>query len=186
MSRLRLSPLMALILLGLAGLNASAMYVFVNGWGETPLNAPPQGAIWAPPKFDQVARFEPKPRAAFAQITGRPIFSKTRRPFEPPEPVSVTIAGTQASAAPALPSSPKSEPSVTLSAVTIAGTNRRALVVSKEQPEGEWLEVGDVIEGWSISAIAAETLLLTSGGQSLTMRLYQEAAQPPKQQKRLR
>ena len=94
--------------------------------------------------------FIPPPQSAFDAINERPIFSPERKPFAPD-----TVAGPSAAATP---------PSVALVGVILDGTTGMALIRSAASPLETAFSVGQTIEGWAVSEIDADKIVLTSGG----------------------
>ena len=181
MSPVRLSPLMAmglallLVLDGVALVGAKLGWeTLVSGQGTAAPPLPGDGA-WLPPAPGEGPGYRAMPLAAFAQTTARPIFSRTRRPFVAPAPVQAPAPA----GAPAAALVPLAEPAVTLSAVIIHGPARRALLITREHPGGRWVNEGDMVEGWAVSAIEADRLTLAAGARTLSVRLYLELGAGP-------
>ena len=172
---LRVSPLTAIAIAGLLVLDGMALYGAHRGWenfdaGQRNGAARPGEGPWLAPSLAGGPGYRTKPLAAFAQTSARPIFTRTRRPFVAP----VAAQPAAPAAEPSTPAALAAEPVVTLSAVTIHGQARRALLASKEHPGGRWMSEGDAVEGWAVTAIDADRLTLATGARSLTVRLYRE------------
>jgi hypothetical protein len=102
---------------------------------------------------------------AVEQITARPLFSESRRPYAPP---AVPIE--EAAAEPSQPSSP-----LELAGTFLTETDQAALlVVSGGSPA--WLRKGQLIEGWKIEAIEQDRVQLRRGEQQLVLKLREDIA----------
>jgi len=149
-----------------AGLVAILAYELTNGVPLAPtVTAAPPGA----PALE-VAERPPLPRApdaaAVEQIAARPLFSDTRRPYQPPaEPVVE-----EAAPEPAQPGLP-----LELAGTYLAGGDRAALLL----PAGgspEWLRKGQLIEGWRIEDIAQDRVQLRKGNRQQVLLLRDDLA----------
>jgi hypothetical protein len=110
------------------------------------------------------APFDPPPKHAFAEITARPLFSESRRPFSTvAEPVSPV--GEPAGEAP-----PAESIAIELIGTLLTDQGRMALL----QPQGEsarWLQAGDGIAGWQIESIQRNQVSLRLDGAAKTLEL---------------
>lgn len=102
-----------------------------------------------------------------AAIRARPLFSKSRRPYDPPAPpITETqpqlVATTQFIAA----------ESLMLKGIFLQPPVSRALIVSPANPQGIWVTGGGEIEGWEIKEITASTVRLLQQQQVAVLTLY--------------
>ena len=110
-------------------------------------------------------------------IVARPLFAKSRRPFQP-----------EAAIAPAPPIEPPSAPeaqlpimaaeTLVLKGVFLHATTARALIASASNPDGTWLEAGAEIEGWKLQHIEREMVRLGRASHSTELKLYTNGGQP--------
>jgi len=166
----RLSPLMGLILASLLAMTAGAglFVAVVILWPESP-GSESAAPDWKPPTLAVVELDPPKPASADVQTLSRPIFSKNRRPAPKAAPKGGGEAATTAGA-PA---------GVTVGAIVRSGKVNHAFIISPSSPDGEWKTVGDMVESWSISAIAATELTLRNGDEAAKLTLYSDATEGP-------
>lgn len=148
-----------------AGLAAIVAWQLTNGLPLAPTvtAAPPV----APPLA--VGERPPPPRppaeAAVGQIAARPLFSDTRRPYQPP-PEPVAQAAPER-AQPALP--------LELAGTFLTATDQAALLlVSGGSPA--WLRKGELIDGWRIEDIAQDRVQLRKGDRQQVLLLREDIA----------
>jgi type II secretory pathway component PulC len=91
----------------------------------------------------------------------RPLFSPSRRP--PPEPVA---QGPEPAAPPAPP------PNLVLSGIVTDGQSARAVVRVGAEKKILRAQIGDNIEGWTVSQIEGRTLVLSLDGRFATFTLF--------------
>lgn len=102
------------------------------------------------------------------QALSRPLFSSDRREFVEPqiqEPETTPEP-------PPVVSSYSAVPAVTLVGTRLIGDTNSALVMSSSGEEPNWLVVGDLVAGWTISEISSSRIVLASGEQSISVELY--------------
>ncbi len=158
----RLSPLSAMVLAFLfattliAGLFAlSAIFGLIGLGGEV---AAPD---WKPPTLTIGELDPPKPASADVETLSRPIFSRTRRPSPKAKPVEADLSPN--AIAPG---------GLTVSAIVKNKDAHQAYVVSQDAPEGAWRKVGDMVDSWMISRIDRHEVILKSGEQTASIKLY--------------
>jgi len=167
----QMSPLMALILAFLlsttlaAGLFAAVAIL----WPESP-DAQSAAPDWKPPTLAVVELDPPKPASADVQTLTRPIFTKNRRPAPKAAARPLNPEATETAGAP---------PGLSVGAIVKSRGVARAFVISSATPDGEWKKVGETVENWTISSIAALELTLTNGDQAVKLRLYSDATEGP-------
>jgi hypothetical protein len=136
-----------------------------EAWAPLPkVVAPAQTAVAQVPTQPLPIAFTPPPSNAFDAVNDRPIFSPARKPF-----MSVAAVGPSATATP---------PAVTLIGVILDGKTSMALIKSAASPLETAFNVGQTIEGWLVSEIDADKIVLSSGGARDEIKL--EANKAPK------
>jgi general secretion pathway protein N len=97
-----------------------------------------------------LATFEPPPPQRFDEISARPLFAASRRPYEPPvEP--------EADAPPPVEVPPTA---LQLIGVVLAEQDRSALVRPEGGDRAIWVREGDRLEGWVIEEITRDRVQL--------------------------
>jgi hypothetical protein len=154
--------------LGIAGL-AACVVLELTGTGIAPevtAAAPATGLPEAPP---EPREFQPPPRREFNEISARPLFFPSRRPFVPPD----APAATQAAVPPPI--------GVELIGVLLTEQERAALVQPQGEAEAHWLHEGQTVAGWSVEEIAADHVTLRDGDRLELVKLRADRApDPPK------
>jgi hypothetical protein len=116
------------------------------------------------PEFaPEPAPFDPPPRHVFAEITARPLFSESRRPFAtvgtptgellPAESIAIELIGT-----------------------LLTDESRIALL----QPQGQdarWLRLGETIAGWQVRTIQRNQVSLRLDGEAKNLELRGDLVQ---------
>jgi hypothetical protein len=97
----------------------------------------------------------------------RPLFSPSRRPPPPPAPI----------AAPILPPAPvpvaAPPPDIQLVGVVFGGRTHTAIVEHPADPRPINVEVGDQIDGWTVTEIRPREIVLEHGPRTVTIGLPQ-------------
>lgn len=148
-----------------AGLAIAVAYQLVNSFPLAPTvtAAPPNAAPL------ELAERPPLPRVpgddAIADIAARPLFSESRRPYEPPpEPVEEIV-----------PEPPRPSVPLELAGTFLTSTDQAALLqVSGGTPE--WLRQGQLIDGWRIERIEQHQVSLRKADQEQVLRLREDIA----------
>lgn len=96
-----------------------------------------------------------KSAAAYPQSVARPLFHPDRRPFDPPKPV--VAAALPVVQAPALEAD-----KLQLIGVMLTGSDKYRALIRNGEDAGEWLVVGDQIQGWKLRAIAPDGVVLAT------------------------
>jgi hypothetical protein len=115
---------------------------------------------------------------AYAETFQRPLFMRSRSPYEPPPPPApqpVLAPPAQppfAMLQPPPPAGPSLDRSIRVVGIMVDGHISRALVMAASNPLGEWLGIGGEIGGWTLAEITREGIVLTAGDQRLTAALY--------------
>lgn len=111
------------------------------------------------------------------QAYSRPLFDKSRRPWQPPapppepvaEPVPEQVAEPEVQALPA--------PAIRLIGVSSSGvSDMKALLQLDESPDPVWVLVGDVLQGWEVGKIDPGSVTIRRGNESMSFDLYPEVS----------
>ena len=116
--------------------------------------------------------WQPAPAELFSQSMTRPIFSRTRLPFKPPQPV---LPAPPPMPLPAIVPPRQAEEGIALLGIVLSGDTRRALLRLRAFPQGKWVTVGEEVNGWRLSEVAPDRVMLQAVGQSLQLKLYRDA-----------
>jgi hypothetical protein len=109
--------------------------------------------------------------AQYAQITERPLFSRARRPFVPPQPI--------VEPPPPEPQPIAAELQITLQGIMINSEMRHALILAGGESAPRWFRQGDSIGGWEITGIDSNSIRLAAEGQRRSVNLYVEKLAAP-------
>jgi hypothetical protein len=111
------------------------------------------------------AAFEPPPSTALGEISERPLFSTTRRPFvpetrveelqEPDEDVSIELVG------------------------TLLTDDGRAALLQPAGQDARWLRTGERIAGWQIETIERDRITLRLDDEAKTLQLRADLVPAP-------
>lgn len=164
-------------LLGSTLLLAGAGYAVFLALQHDPVTIPVIREQGAHLQGDASARkigLAPNPRTEpyYTAITDRPLFEATRRPVSQeaapePEP-EVEVEEVTAPAAPTeIPA-----PDIRLLGVLTGGARSSALI-SLAGDDPQWLGEGAQVDGWALSEIAPDHVLLTEKQRELRVELYQ-------------
>jgi hypothetical protein len=127
----------------------------------------------------------------------RPVFRKSRKPFDPseltqlaapavtvtptpaPAPTVVVAAQTvpppvaeQVSAAPEPPVQTAESLQLALKGIYSFDGVWKALFVSPTLPDGEWLVIGSDISGWKVTKVDPNVVTISFGDQKIELKLY--------------
>jgi hypothetical protein len=118
--------------------------------------------------------FDPPPRPTFAEITARPLFSQSRRPFVP-----------ESEAAEAPP-----DDSIAIELVgTLLTEQGWAALLQPQSQNARWRRAGERIAGWQVKTIERNRVSLYLDDEAKTLKLradLDQPAQPPKRAERRR
>jgi hypothetical protein len=128
---------------------------------------------------------------ALLQSNLRPVFSLSRKPFDPTKivaeipvapPVLPPVLEMPKSAVSALapelpkaelpPSAPPDTSQLLLKGIVMNGRRRLALIVSTEMPEGKWFALEEIVGGWKIKTISKNSVLIIFDQQEKQLTLY--------------
>ena len=160
---------LALIGLGLGGV----LFLQWRGWPPEPPAAPPTDTAAELPAAGEPRQsagnlLPPPPREEYASVSERPLFLPDRRP-PPDEPEDE---------GPVLPEELKELDGVDFSAVVITPDAVKAWITPYSQ-ERDWLRIGDEIDGWTLTHIGPESLVLERQGETNELLLRDYANAPP-------
>jgi hypothetical protein len=126
---------------------------------------------------------------SFAELSSRPIFAPSRRPFVPPvsvvpepPPEPVTIAPIPQSVpvpepiiAAVPPPAPLIDPAqFQLKGIMQSGNKKSALIVTPQSPDGAWMVKDSDIMGWTLVRIERNSVLLNGEERDVTLQQYSE------------
>lgn len=164
MKQARLSPLSAMILAFLLATTLIAGLFAISAiFGSNGLDAEVAAPDWKPPTLAIGELDPPKPASADVETLSRPIFSRSRRP-SPRASKSQSEADLSPNAI--------TPGGLTVSAIVKNKEMHQAYVVSLDTPEGAWRKVGDTVDSWTISRIDRREVILRSGEQTTSIKLY--------------
>jgi len=163
------TPIIAIALLAILSVNAAL--IFTGVWLATrTISSPIISGSPALPEIEDIS----VPQIGSldlptTDVTSRPLFWSSRRPFEPiAEPVAPEIA----------PSPTPEVPDQILQGILITGDYRRALFRRPNETEGVWLNEGDSIDGWKISNVFSDHTTLESNDEIVKLELYPDGKLP--------
>jgi hypothetical protein len=159
---------LACVIAVLAGIGWRVVHSDPNGDRQTITPAPRKRD--APPI---VIAVRPEPPAEADPILTRPVLFPYRRPWTKPEPVA-----TEAPAAAAPEPVALSPPNVIVDGIYLGVGDRVAHFRRPGDAKGDWLKEGDLIEGWTIRRLHAESVELENAGCHVRLDLYPLAASP--------
>jgi hypothetical protein len=166
---LRIAPLAALGLAGLAGVNLWLLTIILAGAaGEEPVSqaSPAWNAKWSGPGTAEVAA---KPISAYGQILAQPVFFKTRAPYVVPPPRLVQPAVPMVGKP---PPPPVVDPGFTVAGIIIGQGMRKAYIHTKSGQQGSWVSEGESLTGWTLQAIGPGGIKLQQQGRTIELELY--------------
>lgn len=161
-----------LSLLAIAGLGTVVAYELTGGLAFAPevTAAAPAGAM--PEAAPDPIEFRPPPQRQFNEISARPLFFPSRRPFAPPEDTALAA--------------PVAEPAVALELIGILLTesHRAALLQPAGQPGAQWVREQQTVAGWLVEEIAPDRVRLREGDRVEVVELRDDQAREPIKPKR--
>jgi hypothetical protein len=165
--------LTGLSLLAIAGLGTVVAYELTGGVALAPevtAAAPPSAMPEAAPEPNE---FRPPPQRQFNEISARPLFFPSRRPFAPP-------AGAEAEAAAV------AEPAVALELIGVLLTDqeRAALLQPLGEASALWAREQQTVAGWLVEEIAPDRVRLREGDRVEVVELRDDQAREPVKPKR--
>jgi hypothetical protein len=117
--------------------------------------------------------------SAFFEALLRPLFHPTRRPFEPPAEPSESVPELaevfdESVVAFTLEQEPAElEPlAFNLAGISLSSGNKQALLGTSAGADMRWMALGDSINGWTVTAITRNDVILVSGDRTVAVQLY--------------
>ena len=107
--------------------------------------------------------YRAQPITQFSAISSRPLFVKERRRGAVPTPLIESDKNSES-----LPS----ELNAVLLGVMLINDQKRALLSIENSAESVWLGIDEEWNGWRVSDVSSETVLLIAGDQSTILSLY--------------
>lgn len=165
----------------LAGVVAANALVWTTAWWMTTTPAG-TAAIVTPQAAERMraaeaagAGIEAGPDFAAPSQThslSQPLFHRSRQPWQPPAPAAPPPQPPPAPVARPAPQ-PVKPPAIRLVGVSApARAAPRALLRREVEVDPVWVVEGDVLEGWTVSRIEPESVLLQLGRQTVSIELY--------------
>jgi len=163
--RWNIPPLALLCLFTLGGANAWLLSDIVSDLGPIdPLTSASQEHTGAIPTSGSPP-LQQKPLSAYNQVLEHPLFSKTRSPYVPPPPSAP-------SAAKQPPAITVPDPVLMVAGIMIDDRLKKAYVVKPNEPQGTWVNEGDVVQGWTVQAIHPNGVALKQNQRMIEFALY--------------
>ncbi len=103
----------------------------------------------------------------FSETVARPIFSPTRREFVAAQPLETPSPPAETVAPPVI-----KKPVLVLQGTRWIDGKTTALIKLQSSPNPDWYSVGQVIDGWQISLIDTNRLVLSHGEERAEYALY--------------
>ncbi len=152
-------------------------------WRATRIAAVQKLAVQKPPPEAPVTLpmlADPRPAESYAELVERPLFSESRRPYQPPPPPE------EEPAAPPPPAAPPSPLRVALTSIVITPEQRIALARDLGNASMVRLEQGSTLNGWTVEQILPDKVIFVQGSEKeiLELRSYGKPAPPPRRRLR--
>ena len=159
--------LTGLLLLAIAGLGAVVVLELAGNVAIAPEVTAAAAASAAAEAPAGPAKFQPPAERQFDEISDRPLFFPSRRPFVAAAPAS-TAAAIEDPAA-----------KIELIGVFLTGPERAALVQPEGQPAAHWVREQQTVAGWLVEEIAADRVRVRDGDHVEVVKLRSDQARPP-------
>ena len=159
-------------MLAIAGLGTVVAYELTGGVAIAPEVTAAAPASAMPEAAPAPSEFQPPPQRQFNEISARPLFFPSRRPFAPP--------GAEAEAA------EDAEPAVALELIGVLLTDheRAALLQPLGQASALWAREQQTVAGWLVEEIALDRVWLRDGDRVEVVELRDDQAREPIKPKR--
>jgi hypothetical protein len=159
--------LTGLLLLAIVGLGTVVVLELAGGVSIAPeVTAAARAAVAAVAPV-RPTKFQPPPARQFDEISDRPLFFPSRRPFVPPAAPDSQAASTDEPAA-----------KIELIGVLLTDHERAALVQPEGQPAAHWVHEQQTVAGWLVEEIAADRVRLRDGDHVEVVKLRADQARP--------
>jgi len=169
--------LTALSLLAIAGLGTVVAYELTGGLALAPEVTAAAPASAMPEAAPDPSEFRPPQQRQFNEISARPLFFPSRRPFTPPPEGAAAAA-------------PVAEPAAVLELIGVLLTDREraALLQPAGQPGAQWVREQQTVAGWLVEEITPDRVRLREGDRVEVVELRddqgREAIKPKRKGKR--
>jgi hypothetical protein len=165
--------LTGLSLLAIAGLGTVVAYELTGGVALAPEVTAAAPASALPEAAPEPTEFRPPPQRQFNEISTRPLFFPSRRPFAAPTAEGALVA-------------PVAEPAVVLELIGVLLTDqeRAALLQPAGEPGGQWVREQQTVAGWLVEEIAPDRVRLREGDRVEVVELRDDQAREPVRPKR--
>jgi hypothetical protein len=130
---------------------------------------------WEPAREERRGVSRPELKSAgLDQALRRPVFRKSRLPFDP----ATFAALQQALQETEIPATivelvpPVDISQYVLKGVLITEQGQQALIAIADVPDGVWLEAGAELSAWVVAEVRRDRVVLANGGQTIELKLY--------------
>jgi hypothetical protein len=129
---------------------------------------------WTPAADSVDGALPPEPgETAFGQTFQRPLFSPTRKPFQPSTPPVEETEVAEPVEQIAVEQPETFDPQqFQLKGVLTSDSVQTALIATPEKPDGSWLRVGSGVMGWTVRKIEKNTATLELAGKTVVLKQY--------------
>jgi hypothetical protein len=164
--------LTGLSLLVIAGLGTVVAYELTDGVALAPQVTAAAPASELPEATPEPNEFQPPPQRQFNEISARPLFFPSRRPFTPlPEG--------------AAPAAPVAEPAAVLELIGVLLSDReRAALLQPAGQGAQWVREQQTVGGWLVEEIAPDRVRLREGDRVELVELRDDQARDATKPKR--
>ena len=107
----------------------------------------------------------------FVETFSRPLFARSRRPWEPPQAPPPPQRPTQTARPVARQIEP---PDFSLIGISMAGAAAKALLRRHSEFEAVWVSEGETVGGWIVGQIDSQSITVRQDDQTVSMALYPE------------
>ena len=161
-------------MLAIAGLATVVAYELTGGVALAPDVTAAAPASAMPEAMPEPSEFRPPPQRQFNEISARPLFSRSRRPFASPPGEATEQAAAVA------------EPAAELELIGVLLTDREraALLQSVDQPGAQWVREEQTVAGWLVEEITSDRIRLRDGDRVEVVELRDDQARLPVRPKR--
>lgn len=139
------------LLLACAGLGGIVALETIEGLPLAPSVTAAAPSAADLPTVPEPAEFRPPPQDQFDVIAARPLFSPSRRPYEPPPEPEAEL--------------PEPEPEVVATPLELVGVfladgRRSALLLPENETEASWVREGEELAGWWVERVELDLVEL--------------------------
>jgi len=160
--------LTGLVLLAIAGLSTIVVVALTGGVAIAPEMTAAARATSVPRPPPDPPEFRPPPERQFDEISARPLFFPSRRPFAPPASPIVSQGAPADSAL-----------GLELIGILVTERARAALVQPNGAPGAHWVREQQTIAGWLVEEIGVDRVRLREGDRVRVVKLRADQARAP-------